>query len=75
MVSMASQAKRPATAQRLQRQIDALTRLCGTQLEKIGKRQRENEKLRRQLAAGEGWGGGAGEYKYPLAPHTRPPPQ
>ena len=56
MVSMASQAKRPAEAQRLQRQIDALTRLCGTQLEKIGKRQRENEKL----TAGEGWGGGRG---------------
>ena len=54
--------KRTESAQQLQRQIDVLMSLCGAQLERIRKRQRENEKLRRQLAAigGRGRVGGGG---------------
>lgn len=62
--------KRAQTVGQLERQIDALLRLCGAQLKRIRRLEKEGEKLRARLAAKEGKAGeataGGGEGKVNL---------
>lgn len=46
---MTAKAKRAETIAQLQRQIDSLMRLCGEQLRKIQKLEKERERLLRTL--------------------------